>query len=402
MDRIWTSIKNNSKEEFYSCLVAIKNERIDYNAIYRIVPFCVLFNRPNLIKVFFTEFKTTLGVSLYESSVRNQIPLQTLIRLATIFGYQECSSEIQLMHLHISSKKTGTGNEGFNSANILSRYDKEDEDYQLFSSVLTIGENKLVPSSVILDHCKILQLNGRDINSSGRYSILYSIANGAKRFSELFTIALMCGADINQKMSGNRTVFFVLYHYLAGMYHRIRESTEMTAKFLKACLYENPTLDFKNKKDVFRNALYRDLWEHWAEDKAPQTIDMERFAPFSYVALMFEAGVDYPVHKISCPIFLEKTIQYLERRVPQLAIHVCGHQKMIPPDVKESYIEYIANVLRRCCMPRSLKDLCKLRLRREYPGRGIHKTINRLHLPASVRDFILMEGFNTLNMEIIS
>ena len=163
------------------------------------------------------------------------------------------------------------------------------------------------------------------------------------------------------------------------------------AYLLKACLYENPKLN--SNANTIQQALCRDFWVFCVQS---QQTNSEEHAPVSesFTAIMLQAGVT-PAHNINRPYFIRGAYRFFYYTILRRA-SVPQNQHVI----KEKCVEFALNALKPCSSPRSLLGLCVLRLRREYPGRRLHRKIKPLNIPGCVKDDILMEHLNTLKLQI--
>ena len=279
--------------------------------------------------------------------------------------------------------------------------DKNIEDYTLFETVFEIGRRRspdLVGIDILKECFQSICKTGKDINclSSNGYTIMDAIILHGRSvpFEELFKIALICGADVNahRPKSRQETVFRYLYLHSDSLYFCVKNR----AQFLKMCMYENPWLGFDTEKSIIHHALWADHAE-WEDSP----YDEDKFLSYTFVTILHHCGINYNIHRLNDMNYLNHLIEWLIIRVPELRFahfrERHGEQSLIK---KDKIAELTKKFLSPCGQIRSLMELCRLRLRRQYPGRSLHRTMRSVTMPARIRDYILMEEYNVLQLQI--
>ncbi|XP_052781123.1 uncharacterized protein LOC128217783 [Mya arenaria] len=379
-EHLWESIKQNSEEEFVQCLeeikIGFKKQKWCYDLINQTIPLCILYNRPSLIHLFFVTLQKTLKNFYFEdsmfhiASIWSKIHFDSLIHLSNVFRYTRCTEELQIIQQYLSNeprKWRGYSTPRQNTA--LVSLSGSEELRCLFAALFEIGRNAEVETNVLLDHAVLLQQSYhvppfrnhlQDYNLS---CILKSIMLNVCRVSDFLSIAFKCGMDINV-LDDNSAISFVMLYFGArdisgtDIYKRISISAQASAKLFKANLYLNPNVGLTHTAILFKEALMRDEWEF---SRIIYSATFDEFIPDSFVYLLIRCGLNFP------------------------------HQQLEAPSTYGNIIEKGFGV-------KTLQEHCRSTLRRHYRGRALHRAMNALAVPRSIRDFILIEEFNTLNI----
>ncbi|XP_052779370.1 uncharacterized protein LOC128216755 [Mya arenaria] len=270
-----------------------------------------------------------------------------------------------------------------------------------FQEFLIFCEKNKIETCVLNDVLKLFQLGGEVLNSLDKNgeSLLAWILKRGHRCEELFKFCLQNGTNINRLNRNGETVFQSIFFRLAA-----DESKDNS--LLKACLYENPHLHFATKDSILEVALYHDHFE-LEQRRNGENDDMTDYALNSFVYTLFKAGINYPIEEYVNESLHARIAMFLSRRFPSLYDnHPRKHSTLrnkiiksnIPKEVLQPLLDTTLELLRPCTRPRTLKDICRKRLRAHYPGRNLHRAMSAMLVPKPIKAFVLLEEYNVLEL----
>lgn len=311
---------------------------------------CILYCNPRFIKKVreilkhFYSFRPS-------SSLGNDL---SVIDLARALNCKKCTENL----LNLYSKSKG----GVKDVPVAA-------DFNIFTGILNVGKLYGLDPNIIIRNLNSLVSNGLDICARGQAgrTVLHEAVlkmSSPSIYRSIFSL----GYDVNctDNFGATALLLFIwkVYHY--------KSRYEEIVKILKLFLYENADTSL-NACIVEKAISYDKMRFPDEEDVSDGDVDMEdndqgieqhgdRKERLRLLPLLYKAGF---------------RISQRERDTIEL------------PSLFSRRVTY--NIALN--NPRSLKDIARIAVRVTHPGRNLHRIVNTLILPTSVRDYILLKDF---------
>ncbi|XP_053404323.1 uncharacterized protein LOC123545600 [Mercenaria mercenaria] len=308
--------------------------------------FCTLCNNPEFI-VKVGEFRRQLE-NIYESSIVHCLgPIATVTDLANALKFKECSKELEKLY----TRKE-------NDSRIRS-------DFDLFSAILITGKyyGILVDFGVTVKTLKRLCENGRDIRAcgpSGR-SVLHEAILHMSPYEVLETIISQYGVSAFSSF-----MFKVIYY---------KGRQPEVVKILKLFLYQNPCIQSNigviQKTIQYDRIKFPDISEDtFSEDRKNENEAQRHSGKYTH-----------PQEELRLLPWLYKYGFPFSR---------ADRDEIDIPSLFGDVLTYDLDL----DQPRQLIDIARIKIRTMYHGSMLHKVLNSIKIPSSVKDYILMKEFD--------
>lgn len=309
---------------------------------------CTLYNNPRFIKKVRETLKHFYSFRP-SSSLGNDLNVTDLARA---LNFKKCTEN--LLNLYSKSKEDV-------------EYIPVAADFSIFIGILNVGKLYGLDPNIIVQNFNNLVSNGLDIcarGPAGRTVLHEAVLKMSS--PSIYRTIFSLGYDVNSTDNFGATALLLfiwkVYHY--------KSRYEEIVKILKLFLYENPDTSL-NTCIVEKAISYDKMRFPDEEDESDGDIDMEDNAQG------IEQQGDRKERLRLLPLLYKAGFQIAQRERDSIEL----------PSLFSRRVTY--NIALN--HPRSLKDIARIAIRVAYPGRNLHKIVNALILPTSVKDYILMK-----------